>query len=254
MAGNETVEASFGNPLYHWTHLELSQYFSCDGLLNGQNWKMVMDHCNRLLKNETFRPRALISRSSVQVICTTDSPLDSLEYHRHLKNDSSFTTLVLPTFRPDDLFADDPVVFANFVIQLGETTGKVIKTFAEFSAAIGRISDHGPAALHYQDVPQERINSLFTRKARGGSLTEQDNLLLNSAMFVMLAGYYKKHNWAMQLHFGAIRNNNSKMLEVAGINSGFDSIGDQLHLASGLNKLLDALTSVIFFPEQSSTT
>lgn len=100
----ETIEAAFGNPLYHWTHLELKKYFGIEYTLNSNNWRKVMDECNRQLADASFSPRALIERSNVEVICTTDSPLDDLYYHKLLKEDVTFKTHVLPTFRPDEFF------------------------------------------------------------------------------------------------------------------------------------------------------
>ncbi|HCQ7753175.1 glucuronate isomerase [Citrobacter sp. 50677481] len=248
----ETVEASFGNPLYHWTHLELSHYFDCHLTLDSHNWREVMEYCNRLLRQPDFTPRRLMERSKVEVVCTTDAPLDSLEYHRLLRQDNSFGIKVLPTFRPDDVFSDDPARFAEFTTKLAQSTDEEVKTFAQFSEAIRqriawfhnagcRISDHGPACIDYQAATPERVNALFSRKASAETLTAEDERQLNSAIFVMLAGHYKAFGWAMQIHFGAIRNTNSRMHHRLGINTGFDSINDQSRLASSLNHLFDAM-------------
>ncbi|HFW1655332.1 TPA: glucuronate isomerase [Salmonella enterica subsp. houtenae serovar [1],40:z4,z23:-] len=213
----ETVEAAFGNPLYHWTHLELNKYFSCNEMLDSDNWQEIMNHCNQLIGGEDFKPRSLITRSNVEVICTTDAPLDTLEYHRLLQQDPTFTTRVLPTFRPDDIFAERQVL-ATFIDRLAQVTGRDIHTFADFTAAmveridffheVGcRISDHGPVTVEYQPADALTVASLFAQKRRGG----------------------------------ALRNNNRKMCEQLGINTGFDSITDQINLAAGLNRLLDAM-------------
>jgi len=248
----ETVEAAFGNPLYHWTHLELNKYFSCDETLDSHSWQRIMAHCNRLIKEGGFTPRQLMARSGVEVICTTDAPLDSLEYHRLLQQDDTFSIKVLPTFRPDDVFNEDPQQFKAFVARLTQQTDINIATFKDFSDAIEkrvewfheagcRISDHGPVNIDYRTAEPAWINQLFMRKAAGEPLSIIENVELNSALFVMLAGHYKAREWAMQIHFGAIRNNNSQMHQRIGINSGFDSINDQSGLAASLNQLLDAM-------------
>lgn len=248
----ETVEASFGNPLYHWTHLELHHYFNCDDLLDSKNWHEIMLHCNRLLQQDDFRPRALIERSKVEVICTTDSPLDSLEYHLRLQQDESFKTKVLPTFRPDEFFEKQPHAFSHFMDELAALTHSTISSFAAFTDAVAqridwfheagcRISDHGPVEIHYLYGDDEEVEAIFSAKRQGENISERDRIVLDSAIFVMLAKAYKARQWAMQIHFGAIRSNNSNMLDALGINTGFDSITDQSHLAANLNQLLDAM-------------
>lgn len=248
----ETVEAAFGNPLYHWTHLELSHYFGYRQTLDSRNWREVMEYCNRLIRQPDFTPRRLMERSGVEVICTTDAPLDSLEYHRLLQQDTSFAIKVLPTFRPDDVFNENAAEFALFTAKLGQLTDLDIDSFDQFSAALGkriawfhevgcRISDHGPVSIEYQTADPDLVNQLFMRKASGQTLTKEEERQLSSAIFVMLAGHYKSLGWAMQIHFGAIRNNNSRMQQQLGINTGFDSINDQSHLAASLNALLDAM-------------
>lgn len=256
----ETVEAAFGNPLYHWTHLELSKYFDCNVNLDSQNWREVMDHCNRVIKQNNFKPRYLMEHSNVEAICTTDAPLDSLEYHRLLKQDKTFSIKVLPTFRPDDVFNENAIEFAHFITQLSHLTDVGIDSFGSFAEAIGkridwfhlngcRISDHGPVSIDYQASEPEQVNDLFSRKAGGVLLTGAEEAQLNSAIFVMLAGHYKARDWAMQIHFGALRSNNSQMRQQLGINTGFDSINDQSSLASSLNQLLDAMAKANALPK-----
>lgn len=255
-----TVEAAFGNPLYHWTHLELHHYFDCSLNLDSHNWREVMDHCNRLIAHPDFTPRRLMARSRVEVICTTDAPLDSLEYHRLLQQDDSFAIRVLPTFRPDDVFNDNAAQFAEFTCQLGQLTGRSIASFTAFADALGqriaffhdagcRISDHGPVSIAYQPADARCVNAIFCRKAAGESLTAEEECQLNSAIFVMLAGHYKARDWAMQIHFGALRNNNTRMRQRLGINTGFDSINDQSQLAASLNQLLDAMAQQDALPK-----
>lgn len=248
----QTIEASFGNPLYHWTHLELSYYFNINETLNSKNWRDIMARCNALLSQANYLPQALIRRSNVEALCTTDGPLDDLEYHQLLASKSDFLTRVLPTFRPDELFETSPERFLTFISCLSQKTEKTITSLDDFLAALEervdyfhrvgcRVSDHGPVEIHFRYLDKKGQDALFERRLKGEDLTPAELETWDSMIFVALAGMYKQRDWAMQIHFGAIRNNNSLMTERVGINSGFDSIGDQTHLASGLNALLNAM-------------
>lgn len=248
----QTIEASFGNPLYHWTHLELSYYFNIHETLNSKNWRDIMARCNTLLSQEDYLPQALIRRSNVEALCTTDGPLDDLEYHQLLASESGFSTRVLPTFRPDELFETIPERFLTFISRLSQKTEKTITSLDAFLAALEqrvdyfhhvgcRVSDHGPLGIRFRHLDKAGQEALFERRIKGEKLDPEALEAWDSLIFVALAGMYKQRGWAMQIHFGAIRNNNIPMSERVGINSGFDSIGDQTHLASGLNALLNAM-------------
>ncbi|WP_159865020.1 MULTISPECIES: glucuronate isomerase [unclassified Raoultella] len=247
-----TVEACPGNPLYHWTHLELNTYFQIAGPLSSKNWREVMDACNSQLQQDTFRPRELIERSGVEILCTTDSPLDDLRYHRLLQHDTSFKPRVLPTFRPDELFEPDEGLFCDFVLRLEQTAKQEINDLQHFQSALEsrivwfhnhgcRISDHGLQALHFKPVTEDYFATLMAKRLTRTPLTEHEQVCWDSAILVMLAGLYKKYDWAMQIHFGALRNNHSRHHKNIGINCGFDSIVDQTGLAVSLNGLLDAI-------------
>lgn len=248
----KTVESSFGNPLYHWTHLELAHYFDIHTPLSHSNWREVMNECNNKLKTSDFNPRKLITRSNVEIICTTDKPLDDLKYHQLLKNEKGFTTRVLPTFRPDELFEADPIRFSQFIDQLSEISSVTVTHFSSFIAAIAgridffhdvgcRISDHGPLEVSYQRVNDDQAEALFAARMAQQALSPEGMQAWNSIMLVKLAALYKQKEWAMQIHFGAIRNNNMRQYHTIGINSGFDSIADQQNLAANLNALLNAM-------------
>lgn len=248
----QTVEASFGNPLYHWTHLELKRYFAIDETLNSKNWRDIMTRCNAQLRQDDFLPQALIRRSNVEALCTTDGPLDDLQFHQRLKLQQDFSTLVLPTFRPDELFDTDPQRFLNFVARLAEKTSRPVASLDQFLAALEsridffhatgcRVSDHGPLAIRYCRLSDTEQEALFQRRCIGEKLTEEESHAWDSLIFVALAKMYKQRDWAMQVHFGATRNNNTSMYNKLGINCGFDSIADQTHLAESLNGLLDAM-------------
>lgn len=248
----QTVEASFGNPLYHWTHLELKHYFHIEETLSSKNWRGIMERCNAQLCRDDFLPQALIQRSNVEALCTTDGPLDDLEYHQLLAKKADFSTLVLPTFRPDELFETNPDLFLTFISRLSQKTGIAISSHSEFLAALEarvdffhaigcRVSDHGPLELRFRKLDDAGQAALFQRRLAGEALSDDEHQAWDSAIFIALAKMYKQRDWAMQIHFGAIRNNNALMLAQVGINSGFDSIGDQTHLATSLNALLSAM-------------
>ncbi len=248
----KTVESSFGNPLYHWTHLELAAYFDIHYPLSHKNWREVMTACNKKLASQDFLPRALITRSHVEVICTTDKPLDDLKYHQLLQQEEGFKTKVLPTFRPDELFEANPTRFCQFISELSQATDITVTDLASFINAIGlridyfhhvgcRISDHGPLEVAYRPVTDEQATALFAARLSERELTQTEMQAWNSLIFVRLAALYKQKEWAMQIHFGAIRNNNARQYHAVGINSGFDSIADQENLATNLNALLNAM-------------
>lgn len=256
----QTVEASFGNPLYHWTHLELKHYFHIDETLSSKNWRSIMERCNAQLRQDDFLPQALIQRSNVEALCTTDGPLDDLEYHQLLAKKADFSTLVLPTFRPDELFETNPDRFLTFISRLSQKTGVAISSYREFLAALEarvdffhgigcRVSDHGPLELRFRKLDETGLKALFERRLAGETLSNDESRAWDSAIFVALAKMYKQRDWAMQIHFGAIRNNNALMLARIGINSGFDSIGDQTHLAASLNALLSAMADIDGLPK-----
>lgn len=256
----ETVEAAFGNPLYHWTHLELKQYFGIDEPLSSRNWREIMEACNRQLRDEAFTPRALMTRSRVEVICTTDSPLDDLHYHQLLKQDDSFAPRVLPTFRPDEFFSQQHQVFSTALTRLSELTGEKITQLADFERALEarvqyfhdvgcRISDHGLGAFTFSEFTPHEADAVFLKKTQNKALSPAEKITWQSVLLMTLSRLYKKYDWAMQIHFGAIRNNNQRMLEKVGINSGFDSIADQNQLASNLNAFLNAMTRENHLPK-----
>lgn len=247
-----TVEASFGNPLYHWTHLELAFYFDIHDTLSSKNWRDIMNKCNEQLKSSEFAPRALISRSNVEAICTTDKPLSDLHYHKLLQKEDGFTTRVLPTFRPDELFETDSQAFLQFIAQLSEISHQTVNSLPSFMAAIEsridyfhevgcRISDHGPVEISWREASEAEIEAIFDRRMAGQNMSDEEYQAWSSYIFVRLAAMYKKRDWAMQLHFGAIRNNNVRKFKAIGINCGLDSVSDQPQLAASLNALLNAM-------------
>ncbi|WP_042460837.1 glucuronate isomerase [Neobacillus dielmonensis] len=246
----KTVPYTLGNALYHWTHLELKKYFGMEELLSEDNWEKIWDHCNELLKQDDYSVQGLIKRSNVKVICTTDDPTDDLYYHEQIAK-QDFPVKVLPTFRPDKGLEINKDTFVPFVQLLEKVTTRKITTFDEYLQALeerveyfhqkgGRISDHGLGQIPFAEYDPSELDAILTAGRNGQKVSFDDEMKFKTAIMIFLAKCYKKRDWAMQIHFGAIRNNNSRMFKKLGPDAGYDSINDQGEVAAPLNALLDA--------------
>ena len=235
----KTLPGLIGNPLYHWTHLELKRYFDIDETLNEESCERIWNKVNECLAKPEYRAQELIKRSNVEIICTTDDPLDTLEYHAALK---SFSTKVLPTFRPDKAVEIGKETFVPYI----ESTG--VKSYEELVAWIKariayfndygcRLSDH---ALEYVPFAEGDAKAAFDKRMAGEELTKAEIDSFKTAMLKACAEEYVKYDWAMQLHIGALRNNNKKMYEKLGPDTGFDSIND-LCIAEDLGAFMNYL-------------
>lgn len=228
-----------GNPLYHWTHLELKRFFGIDETLSEKTCKMIWDKVNECLAKDDFRPQSLITRSNVKVICTTDDPADTLEYHQQLKG---FSTKILPTFRPDKAVEIGKETFMSYIEMIGvKSYGELIEWLTsriDFFHENGcRISDH---ALEYVPYALGDAEAVFNKKMNGEELTVEEINVFKTAVLKHCAKQYVRLNWAMQLHIGALRNNNTKMYNKLGPDTGYDSIND-LCIAEDLGKFMDCL-------------
>ena len=235
----ETLPLLIGNPLYHWTHLELKRYFGIDEVLTPDNAKYVWDKVNECLAKPEFRAQELIKRSGVEVICTTDDPADTLEYHEQLKD---FSTKILPTMRPDKLMNIDQATFKPYLEQTGLTSYKeieawIIERIKFFNDHGCRLSDH---ALEYVPYAEGNPEEVFNKFMSGKALDKAEIDAYKCSILKICAKEYVKYGWAMQLHIGALRNNNSKMYDKLGADVGFDSIND-LCIAENLAKFLNSL-------------
>lgn len=248
----QTVENCIGNPLYHWAHLELKNYFGIDKLLNSNNWKELYDRANEIIKKENLTARKLIQLSNVNFICTTDSPLDSLEYHDKIRSDQEFKVRVAPSFRPDEAFAIGGKKFVDFIKGLGRLTNTSIISYADFIKCIEErvnyfdnkgafISDHSLEKLFFKKSTDEEIEAIFQKSLNGNKITDDEYRKFVTRLIIDLAKIYHKRNWVMQIHFGAKRDNNTMMHILIGENTGFDSITDQSDVAYALNGLLDTM-------------
>ena len=239
LAFAKTMPYLIGNPLYHWTHLELKRYFGIDEVLSEKTAKSIWDRCNELLAKDEFSAKNLILRSNVEVICTTDDPADTLEYHEQLKD---FKTKILPTFRPDKLTGIDKETFIPYVQSIGVKDYDALVVWVRdridyFDKAGCKLSDH---AMEYIPYAIGDPKSAFDKAMAGEKLTLSEIDSFKTAVLKICAEEYTKRSWTMQLHIGAMRNNNTKMYEKLGADTGFDSIAD-LPIAEQLSRFLNHL-------------
>ena len=246
----QTVPYSLRNPLYHWTHLELSRYFGVDELLTPDSAQKVYEKCNSDLKKPEFSSRNLISRMNVEVVCTTDDPLDDLCHHTKLA-ETDCPVQMLPTFRPDGLIDIEKVDFTDYISTLSKITGVSITDFESLEVAAKkrvdyfhkngcRLSDHGLIHAYGYEYTEAEINQILSNRFAEKSISQKEVLQYKSAIMHLLGRLYAEKNWVMQLHLGPIRDTNKAILTKIGINAGVDSIGDYPQaeqLASFLNRL-----------------
>ncbi|HCL04776.1 MAG TPA: glucuronate isomerase [Chitinophagaceae bacterium] len=246
-----TVPYTLRNPLYHWTHLELQRYFGVTQILNEKTADAIYDQCTAMLQTNEYSVRNLLRKMNVALVCTTDDPVDSLEHHARIKKDG-FEIPILPAFRPDQAMnVADAVKFNSYINQLEAVTGISVSSFDDFlyalqnrhdyfAAAGCSVSDHGLEEIYAEDFTGSEINSIFNKIHAGKQLNESEQRKFKSAMLVHFAEWDWEKGWVQQFHLGALRNNNSRMLQQLGPDTGWDSIGDFSQgrpLASFLNKL-----------------
>lgn len=247
----KTVPHLIGNPLYHWTHLELKRYFGIDALLNEETADSIWDTCNALLSEDEFSARSLIERSNVVFIGTTDDPTDSLIYHRKIKEEGRFKVAVRPTFRIDRGMEIDRPEFREWIRLLEESSGRQIETYDDFLEALEdrigffhqegcRISDVSLGVLVYAEAPKKEVESVFQKALEGEPVNPEEQAKYRTWTLVHLGKLYARLGWTMQIHIGALRNNNTRLFSVTGRDAGFDSMNDRA-VAEPLARFLDAL-------------
>ena len=234
-----TMPLLIGNPLYHWTHLELKRYFDIDVTLSEETCEEIWNVCNQKLATEEYRAQALILRSNVEVICTTDDPADTLEYHKQLRD---FKVKVLPTFRPDKAVEIGKETFIPYIKAIGITSYAELEAWirariAFFNEYGCRLSDH---AMEYIPFAEGDAAEVFEMRMSGAELTPVQIDIFKTALLKVCAEEYTRLGWAMQLHIGALRNNNRRMYEKLGADVGFDSIND-LCIAEKLSAFMNNL-------------
>lgn len=247
----ETIGTAIGNPLFHWSHLELRRFFGYEGVLNGDTAEEVWQLCNEKLRQKDMSARNLILRSNVTLICTTDDPVDDLCYHQKLAQDSSFPVTVLPAWRPDKAMNIEKVSWTAYVAQLGEAAGQTIATFADMKQAMTarmqffheqgcRLSDHGLEYVMYVPADEAQVEAIFAKRMAGSPITREEELMFKTAFLVFMGRAYKRLGWTMQLHYGVKRDNNTLMFDRLGPDTGYDCISNYTptaQLADFLNAL-----------------
>jgi len=247
----QTVPCCLGNPLYHWTHLELKRYFGINKPLNSDTAKEIYNSASEMLRTPEFSVRNILRKMNVKLICTTEGPLDSLEHHKKIREDG-FEVKVHTAWRPDIAMAVEDISALNvFIDKLEEICDMEIANFHSYLEAIRhrhhffhqngcRLSDHGIETAYAEDYTEKEIKTIFGKIKRGTELDVSERLKFKSAMMVEFALMDYEAVWVQQLHLGALRNNNTRMLKTLGPDTGYDSIGD-FEIAKPLAKFLDRL-------------
>ncbi|MCC5895959.1 MAG: glucuronate isomerase [Alkalibacterium sp.] len=248
----ETAEISLGNPLHHWTHLELKHYFGIEEVLTGDNWKEIYDRMNKVIKEEKMTTQQLIQGSNVRFIGTTDNPTDSLEYHDQIEADTNFPVTVAPSFRPDEAFHIQDRRFSEFLERMKGLFGEAPSSYSMLVEQLAEridyfdkrgtlASDHALEKMVFAEATNDEIEMIFQKAVKQKAISTNEKEQYLTRLLVDLAALYYKKGWAMQIHFGAIRNTNSYWYDRLGPDTGFDSIVDSAGEAIALNHLLDEM-------------
>ena len=248
----ECLGKAIGNPLFHWSHLELRKYFGYTGVLSKKTADEVWNLCNAKLKEPSMSVRNLIKQSNVTLICTTDDPIDTLEWHKAIAEDDSFDVLVLPAWRPDKAMNIEKPDFAAYVAKLAAAAGvESIATFDELKAALTNrmeffasmgcnVSDHGLEFVMYAPASEEKVAAIFSKRLGGEVLTKDEETQYKTAFMLFMGRECHRLNWTMQLHYGCKRDNNKLMYEKLGPDTGYDCINNyapSAQMADFLNAL-----------------
>ena len=247
----EMLPKAIGNPMYHWCHLELKRFFGYDGVLNGDTAREVYDLCNKKLRQDGMTVRAIIEKSNVKMIGTTDDPADDLKWHKLIAEDKSFKTTVCPTFRPDKAVNIDKAGFADYIKKLSAAAEIDIKTVSDVKAALEkrldyfcslgcRATDHGLDYVVYEPASEETVNEIFKRALRGERVSQSEADRYKTELMLFLGEKIAEKGIVMQLHYGAQRNTNTVMFNKLGADTGFDCISVK-NCGEALTGFLNAL-------------
>lgn len=232
----ETLEKAIGNPIYHWSHLELQRYFGYEGALNADTAEEVWNLCNQKLQNN-LSAREIIKHSNVEVICSTDDPIDSLEWHQKIAADSTFDVQVLPTWRPDLSVNINLSTYLPYLEKLAAVSSIAITSYKNLKKALSKrldffisvgckITDHGLDYIMFEDYSEEEVEIIFVKRLANIPLSTTEVIKYKTSLMLFMAGLYKENNLAMQLHYGCKRNNNSESFSTLGADTGFDCINN----------------------------
>lgn len=240
-----------GNPIYHWSHLELKRFFGVEELLNEKNAEIIWEKCNRAIRENRLTARKLINMSNVNYIGTTDDPIDSLEFHKEIKKNEDFKCEVNPSFRPEKAMNIQNSDFKKYIVKLSEVSNIDIKSLKDLERALEIrldyfyengciITDHSLERINFVAFDSEDINKIFLKAMNGENVTKEEASKYSIALLISLGKMYSERNMVMQLHIGALRNNNTRMFNRVGADAGFDSIDDG-EIAYSLSRILDEL-------------
>lgn len=247
----ETVPHTIGNPLYHWTHLELRRPFGIDNiLLSPSTAETIWNKCNAMLETKAFSARSIMKKMNVKMVGTTDDPIDDLIHHKTIAQDSSFDIKVLPSWRPDKAFNIDSEFFVAYIEKLSAVADVAITNFQQLCQALSKrmdhfaahgckVSDHALDVVVYEEASDKELDAILAKRLAGAMLSAKETAQFKTAVIIFLGSEYNKREWVQQYHIGALRNNNSKMFKLMGPDVGFDSINDS-PIAQPLSRLLDA--------------
>jgi len=254
----ECLGKAIGNPLYHWSHLELRKYFGYQGILNRKTAEEVWTHCNKMLADPSMSARGIIQSSGVTLICTTDDPADTLAYHQKLAQDHTFDVQVLPAWRPDKAMNLEKPGFPDYINQLEKASDMQIDSFdtliqalhnrMDFFASVGcRVSDHGLEYVGYHPADDATADRVFRDRLQGKALSSEDLAKYKTTFMLHMGREYAARGWVMQLHYGCKRDNNRRMYESIGVDTGYDCINNHTP-ADQLADFLNALDSTNELP------
>lgn len=251
----KTVPLCLGNPVYHWTHLELRRPFGITNtVFSEKTAPRIWEECNAMLKTPEFSARGIMKQMNVAFVGTTDDPIDSLQYHQQLKNDPTFHIEVAPSWRPDKILKINLDEFNKYIQKLSQVSDIDINNFSALKKALEnrlyyfdsngcKSADHGMEIVYFAPVPNDEIlTKILQKRINNQTITELEVAQFSTALNIWLASKYVEMNWVMQLHIGALRNNNQRMFKLLGTDAGFDSIGDR-NFAENLSALLNAMDS-----------
>ena len=255
----ETLEKLIGNPLYHWSHLELQKYFGYTGYLNGDTAEEVWNLCNEKLHQDSMTVRNIIKQSNVTLICTTDDPVDTLEWHEKIAADDSFDVQVLPAWRPDKAMNVEKPDFSAYMEKLSKVSGVQIKDFSSLKEALKVrmayfadhkccVSDHALEYVMYVPAQDAELDAIMAKGLSGQAVTKEEELKYKTAFMLFVAKEYNHMNWTMQIHYGCKRDNNAYMFQKLGADTGFDCINNYAPSAQ-MADFLNALSATNEIPK-----
>ena len=238
------------NPIYHWSHLELLRYFNCNELLSDKNAINIYQETTALVKTKDFRTQNLLEKMNVELICTTEDPIENLNYHQQLKK-SSFKTKVSTSFRPDKAIMIESNTYNTYINSLEARTNSEIKSYKNLKDALinlveyfhengCRISDHGLTFIPFEITSEKTIETIFEKRRLGNNISEKEKNQYQTSLMIFLGKLYHRKGWVQQFHLGAMRNNNTRKFKLLGPDTGWDSIGNY-PIAQNLSKFLDCL-------------